>query len=130
MRVHDRLLRVVREELCEKGSSKLRTTEKHLQELTIAFTRPRSTSTTPPLPRRRLRSPRLNELDDSRLRIEGILLDAPAIDDVHDAVNRDGRLGDVGRDDTLAEAGLDGAEDGGLLLRGEVGVEGEDFEAF
>ena len=87
-----------------------------------------ATCATSPLPTAGARRPLLLELGDARLGVKGVDLGAPAVDDVDDAVDRDGRLGNVGRDDDLAHAARRRAEDGRLLLRGEVGVEREDEE--
>lgn len=87
-----------------------------------------TTCATSALPTACSRRPLLLELGDARLGVEGVDLGAPAVDDVDDAVDRDGRLGDVGRDDNLAHAAGRRAEHGRLLLRGEVGVEREDEE--
>mmetsp|Transcript_9026 Transcript_9026/g.22493 ORF Transcript_9026/g.22493 Transcript_9026/m.22493 type:complete len:450 (+) Transcript_9026:611-1960(+) len=69
-------------------------------------------------------------------RVVHLLLREARVDDVHDALDRERRLGNVGGDDDLAAARAAwaarrgrGVEDALLAVRGEGGVEGEDDES-
>ena len=57
--------------------------------------------------------------------VVAVLLDARAVEDVDDVVDRDGRLGDVGRDDHLPHPARRPVKDAQLIRRGERRVQRE-----
>ena len=55
--------------------------------------------------------------------VEGLLLADARVDDIHDAVQRDARLRDVGGHDAAPAAGRGGRKDAGLQLQRQRCVE-------
>mmetsp|Transcript_51401 Transcript_51401/g.159378 ORF Transcript_51401/g.159378 Transcript_51401/m.159378 type:complete len:415 (+) Transcript_51401:305-1549(+) len=85
-------------------------------------------SPTRPLPRVGLADGRDQERVHTRLGIVHLDLGHAGVDHEVDAVNRQGRLRDVGRDDALPTARRRGLEDHGLHLGGQRAVHGQDDE--
>ena len=81
-----------------------------------------STGSAPALMRRRLRNPRRLQTREVVQSVVRLLLALAAVDDVRDVVDRDGRLGDVGGEDDLANAERGPIEDFPLVRRGHRAV--------
>jgi hypothetical protein len=80
------------------------------------------------LPRLRLRDPHLHQPAHVLALVEHRLFRAPRVHDAHGVVDRDRRLGDVGRDDHLAHAVRHALEDGRLLGGRERRVQRQEAE--
>lgn len=121
---------IASEKLCNiaRVSARIRTPSRVGESLTEALSGPRSPSSTPPLATCCSACPLLDQSGDTSLCIEGVLLDSTRVDDVHNAVDRDGCFRDVCRDDNLALSRRCRSEDKCLLGGCQIGVQWQDQE--
>ena len=115
-------------QLLQRGSEQLGGgVVRHLRVLrlgvqTVANPLADSTSSAPALMRRRLRNPSRLQTREVVQSVVRLLLALAAVDDVRDVVDRDGRLGDVGGEDDLANTARGPVEDFPLVRRGHRAV--------